>query len=412
MQPMMRLVAIVLCITASSRASADPDPAPASEVAAKPDRPVGRAGFDKGFYIASTDGRYAMRITGRIQPFYRLRVFDRADPPADTQPADWRHQFEMRRARLVLEGNVHTKALEYKLQLDFGKGFLTLKDFHGDAEVSGGVWLRFGQWKRPFSRQQITSSGRLELTDRAITDAAFGGGRDLGVAIRNDYEKSPPVEWIVGVFNGTGDGSRISSTTTIDEMTGAATTTTSLPTNVPAKFMPAVVARIGVNRNGIKGYHEADLEGGPLRWAAAASVSLEGDYDDDGRSNQKLEVDFIVKLHGLSLTGGVYGMTDQSGTAVLDAEPSLAGLHVQAGIMVVPAHWQVTGRYALVDDVRKKSAQAKDQREISIGTNYYAFGHDAKLAMALRLIRNAGATNPAATFRDEVQLEVGAGVGW
>lgn len=111
----------------------------------------------------------------------------------------------MRRMRLVLEGNLHGKNLLYKFQSDFGKGVPSVKDAHVDVRLSGDAWLRFGQWKRPFSRQQINSSGRLEMTDRSITDKAFGAGRDVGIAIRNDYEKSPEIEWTLGVFNGRGE---------------------------------------------------------------------------------------------------------------------------------------------------------------------------------------------------------------
>jgi hypothetical protein len=392
-----------------------PAPAPPTTEPVKVDKALGTAGFDKGFFLKSGDSRYTIKITGRVQPFYNLRILDGVDDDpmvGDTTPADWRHQFEVRRARLTLEGHIHTKRLGYKFQTDFGKGFVTLKDYHADVKLADDVWLRFGQWKRPFSRQQINSSGRLEITDRAITDRGFGGGRDIGIAIRNNYEKSPEIEWIVGVFNGTGDAARVTSTTTIDPVTGAATTTTGLPTNVPAKFMPAIVGRVGLNKNGIKGYQEADLEGGGLRWGAAASVSLEGDFDDNDKSNQKVEVDYIVKSNGLSSTGGLYAMTDQDGDGVLDFEPSLIGFHVQAGYMLVPRHWQVVARYALVEDVRKKDPQPKDQQEITIGGNYYAFGHDAKLAAAVRLIENAAANNPNATFTDEVLVEVGANIGF
>jgi hypothetical protein len=89
------------------------------------------------------------------------------------------------------------------------------------VKLADNVWLRAGQWKRPFSRQQIGSSGRLELTDRSITDKAFGAGRDIGLAVHNNYEKSPDLEWALGVFNGTGDGARLVPTFNGDgEVTG------------------------------------------------------------------------------------------------------------------------------------------------------------------------------------------------
>jgi hypothetical protein len=381
---------------------AEPTPAPAPVEA--PPKPEEKAaplvGYDKGFFIKSEDGKYTLKLTGRVQPFYNMT---RTEGP----PKNYANNFEVRRARLTLEGNIHTKKLLYKMQSDFGKGFVTLKDFHADVELVDDVWVRIGQWKRPFSRQQINSSGRLEVTDRAITDRAFGGGRDIGIAIRNDYEKSPELEWTVGLFNGTGDASTITSTTTTDPMTMVTTTTTGLPTNVPREFRPVIVGRVGINRNGMKGYSEADLEGGPLRFGAGASVWLEGDFDENDRSNQKVQADYIVKSEGLSTTGGVYFMTDQDGEGVLDTTNSLVGFHVQAGHMVVPKHWQVVGRYALIADLLEDDKTARDQQEVSVGGNYFGFGHDAKLAAAVRLIKTGDAD-----LTDVVLVEVGVNVGF
>jgi phosphate-selective porin OprO/OprP len=285
------------------------------------------------------------------------------------------------------------------MQTDFGKGNVTLKDYYFDAEFAKHTWLRVGQWKRPFSRQQITSSGRLELTDRSITDKAFLGSRDIGLAVHNNYEKSPDFEWIVGVFNGTGDTSKLKPT--VDPVTGAVTGGSF--SNIPAKLRPVWVARAGINHNGIKGYSEADLEGGPVRFAAAANIAIEGDNDDDDTSQQRAGVDYIVKAEGFSTTGGFYLMSEQDGLSLTDQELSFLGFHVQAGYMVTPKI-QAAARYALVD---ARPDEADDQQEITIGGNYYAFGHDAKLAAAVRFIKIGDEG-----FDDGILVEIGANVGF
>ena len=372
----------------------DEAPAPAEET-----KPV--AGFDKGFFLRSDDDKYVLKINGRFQPFFNLT--------RTSDPADYRSQFEVRRMRIVLEGNVHGKNLLYKLQTDFGKGVPTIKDAHFDVNLAKDVWLRFGQWKRPFSRQQISSSGRLEMTDRSITDRAFGAGRDVGIALRNDYEKSPEFEWTLGVFNGRGEAPALTGTVVVDPLTGMGTLGTTTNTNVPLKFRPAVVGRVGINRNKLKGYSEADLEGGSLRWGAALSVWLEGDFDDDDKSNQKVQADYIIKANGFSTTGGIYAMTDQEAvedTSVLDAETSLVGFHLQAGYMF-DKNWQAVARYALANDPRTKDVTTRDQQEISVAANYYGVGHDAKFQGGVRLIKTGDAS-----FTDVVLFELGANVGW
>lgn len=381
---------------------------PAEEVAEEVAAPeidrgegVAEVGYDNGFFIKSGDGKYSLKITSRVQPFYNATILS-GEGNAD------RHSFEVRRARLTLEGNIHTKALGYKFQSDFGRGFLTLKDYHIDAKLADDVWLRAGQWKRPFSRQQINSSGRLEIASRSITDSVFGAGRDIGFALRNDYEKSPDLEWIVGVFNGQGDGSRLSGTVEVDPTTGEGTVTGGSFVNVPTRFRPTFVGRVGLNNGGIKGYQEADLEGGPLRWGAATSVWIEADRDADDRSNQKVELDFIVKSNGFSSTGGFYGMSSQQGVKTFsDQGLSHVGFHLQGGYMVNPTV-QAVARYALVDvQTDFESATAVDTQEIAIGANYFAFGHDAKLQSSVRLVKPKGAD-----LLDAVLVEVGANVGF
>lgn len=384
----------------------DPAPPPMADPEVKKEaKPV--AGYEKGFFLRSEDGKYSMVLTGRIQPFFnvlRSSTANAANPDDDI--VDYKDTIEVRRARLILEGNLHGKALTYKFQLDFGKGNPSVKDVHFDVELHKDVWLRFGQWKRPFSRQQITSSGRLETTDRAITDKAFGAGRDVGIALRNNYEKSPDLEWTVGVFNGTGEAPKLTGPVTVDPVTGMGTLGATTNTNVPSKFKPAVIGRVGINRNGLKGYSEADLEGGPMRFGVAASVWLEGDFDDDHKSNHKVEVDYIVKAEGFSTTGGLYAMTDQDGDSVLDAETSLVGFHLQAGYMA-NKHWQPVARFAWVNDPRQKAKTARDQQEIALCANYFGAGHDAKFQGGVRLIKSG-----EASFADAILFELGANVGW
>ncbi|HVK78325.1 MAG TPA: porin [Kofleriaceae bacterium] len=360
---------------------------------AQPGAP-GTAGYDKGFYLKGNDDRFALELTGRVQPFW---TYTRAEGTSPSKTA-----FEIRRARLTLEGNIFGKDLLYKLQTDFGKGAVQLRDFHFDVRLRGDTWLRVGQWKRPFSRQHITSSGRLELTDRSIIDKAFDAGRDIGVALRNDYEKSPPIEWTVGVFNGTGIDPR--QVGVLDPDTGEVAITN--PTDVPGTFQPTVVGRIGVNEGGIKGYSEADLEGGPLRWAAGASVSIDGDLDRRDDARDKLELDYIVKAHGFSSNGGVYAMTRQAGAKPFrDQELGWLGMYAQAGYLVA-SRWQVAGRYSLVN-VHEDGEPDVNQQELDLGVGYLRHGNDAKVQGAIRLLKSTGED-----WGDTILIEISSNVGF
>ena len=193
------------------------------------------------------------------------------------------------------------------------------------------------------------------------------------------------------MFNGTGTTSNLTGTVTTDPATGMGNITSGSFSDIPHRFKPAVIGRIGLNRNGLKGYSEGDLEGGPLRYGFAGSLWLEGDLDNKDQSNQKLELDYVVKAAGFSTTGGFYAMTAQDGTQVTDAEVALIGFHVQAGY-VYEQRWQLVGRYALVNDPQTKAVTPQDQQEIAIGANYYGHGHDAKIESAIRFIKTGDAS--------------------
>lgn len=325
--------------------------------------------YDRGFVIESPDGAFSLKTQARVQVRYTLLSAPDPDAAGDSRLIG--SQFAVQRARLTLGGHAFTDDLGYKFQSDFGKGSVSLKDFYVDYRVAGDVRVRAGQYKRPFSRQQITSSGSQELVDRAITDKYFGAGRDVGVTVHNNYEKSPDIEWAVGLFNGTGENV------------------------VPDKLNPALVARVGYNHGGIKGYTEADLEGGPLRFGVGASVLSELDLDGDDASGIRSELDYVIKMEGFSTTGGVYFATAQDGEGFADQASQALGFHVQAGYTVAHTH-QVAGRYALIEPQTEGEGRLQ---EASIGYSLYRFEHGLKWQTDLAVGLDQGQS-----FGDDMQL--------
>lgn len=351
-----------------------PAPAQEEEVIVVGEEPAeASVGYKSGFFIESADENFKLKINGRVQGRYTFENIDLAGDEFEQESA-----FAIQRARLKLGGHVFSKNIEYKLQLDFGKGGMVLKDAYADfALVGDALMLRIGQYKKPFSRQQMTSSSKLELVDRAITDGAFGAGRDIGLMFHNETDEEP-IEWAVGVFNGTGDkpwfeGDVSGELVTDDEgnQVVEGEVTKGKFNNVPDKFRPMAVARIGYNHGGIKGYSEADLEGGPLRFAAGLSAMAAFDYDNSG-TDVASELDFIVKAHGFSSTGGAY-----VATASPDGFGDLAyqqwGFHVQAG-HVIGQRFQPVVRYAMIDP----DGGDNNVQEILGGLSVYLYGHNLK----------------------------------
>jgi phosphate-selective porin OprO/OprP len=351
------------------------------------------AGYDGGFYIRSADKPFELKIGARIQARYTYEALEDAPDEA---------QFSIPRARLALKGKAFSDDLLYKLQIDFGKGSVALKDFYVDyAIVPKVLHVRVGQYKRPFSRQQITSSGKQELVDRAITDKAFRAGRDIGVMFHNNYEKSPPFEYAVGIFNGTGDKAAFQGDVLVDPATGEGEVTSGSFSNVPAQNHPMVVGRVGYNYGDLKGYSEADLEGGDLRFGIALGGLADFDADQDDATALRGNVDFVVKVQGFSATGGVYVSSRQSGTDFGDRAYDAAGYHLQGGF-VIAERFQPVVRYAFVEP----SGNANAHEEILGGFAVYAHGHHLKWQTDAGVVGVESATGPIVDgiVRSQLQL--------
>ena len=333
------------------------------------------ARYDKGVVLATEDGQFRLRLALRNQ--FRVEVTRPTDDGAET-----RSRLYIPRARIQIEGHVFGEDTRYKLELAIGDrgSFGFVRDLYVDRALPGTLWLRFGQWKRPFNRQELVADFASELNERAITADFAGGGRDVGVALHNDYEASPDgLEWAFGVFNGFSGGADrpVIATTCVDDMV-VIDCTTPPPTTVPADFSPALVARAGWNLGGIKGYSEADLEGGPLRLAVGVSYKIDLAEAADGAQSHGLEADALLKVHGFDLQVGAYLMK------LAGADAEIAGF-VQAGQFLLPRRAQVAARYAFVPVDGDRTVH-----EARGAFNWYREGHRWKWATDLGVLRAEG----------------------
>jgi hypothetical protein len=264
------------------------------------------------------------------------------------------------------------------------------------------VWLRAGQWKRPFNRQEMVSDFASEFNERSIENELAGGGRSLGVALHNDYEKTAEgIEWAFGLFdtfNGGSDRPTIASACTTDAA-GKVTCINGRPTTFPVDFGPTIVARAGWNSARAKGYSEADLEGGPLRYSVGAAYKV--DLANFAKHSQPsladnlshgLEVDWNVKVNGISFSGGAVMMKIKSN------DPQY-GFVIQPGLMVVPKHMEVAGRFAMTTEGDRNNIEA-------LGAfNYFVHGHQLKLASDFGILKKTG-EDPITMTSDKPDIRI------
>ena len=213
--------------------------------------------------------------------------------------------------------------------------------------------------------------------DRAITDKGFEAGRDIGLMISDNYEKSPEFEYAFGLFNGTGDKSKFSGEAIVTPGEVDAPVTGKF-SNIPDTFRPALVFRVGYNYGGIKGYSEPDLEGGPFRFAVGGSGMADFNADHKQKSDVRGELDFIMKYEGLSVTGAVFLATNQTDVEFFDQEYAKFGLYGQVGY-VIDGWIQPAVRYALVAPNKENNPDnIGDTTEVTGDLSFYFHGNKFK----------------------------------
>jgi len=380
-----------------------PEPAIAAAPPASPVKPAPHKAaqplnvtYDKGIEFATADRVFTTKLSLRTQ--FRFESTRPLDPGSQ-----FANRFFIARSRAQLEGNVFGEDNRYKLEFGLGdKGsFSYVKDIYIDKAI-GSSWIRVGQWKRPFNRQEIVSDFASEFNERANTADYVGGGRDLGIAIHNDYEKSPAgLEWVFGVFNGfSGGADRPVLTTTCTAGMTAIACTTPAPLNYPADWGPTLVGRLGWNSEGMKGYSEADLEGGPLRYAVGVAYKLDLANFDQGKEasatdnlSHGLEADALIKVEGFDLELGAYMMK-------LKSASSTWGALAQAGYFVTPKHAQVAARFAIVP-----AANDRRQLEVRGAFNWYWEGHRWKWMTDVGMVKLTG-HDPTTMAADDPDLQL------
>ncbi len=162
------------------------------------------ATFGKGATIATADEKFSVNLRGRIQA--QALVSDEDGAGGEVT------QFQIRRMRLVLQGNLWGPELQYYIQLAFSNRDMEpdLRSPLRDAYVTYAPFrdlnVRFGQMKVPYGRQRVTSSSALGMVDRSAVTTELNLDRDVGVQAlsKNFLGVDEKIGYSLGVFGGDG----------------------------------------------------------------------------------------------------------------------------------------------------------------------------------------------------------------
>ena len=155
-------------------------------------KPKFAAGFEKWQpYIRSTDGNFRLSPVGRIQVDFR----------AYEEGSALTNSFLVRRGRIGLSGTFY-KYFDLFVEADFGQGAAVLTDGYLDIHYWPELRLRAGQFKVPFSYEELFSDNNLDFVERSVADNLVPS-RDVGAMIHGSVFGGM-ISYAGGIFNGTG----------------------------------------------------------------------------------------------------------------------------------------------------------------------------------------------------------------
>lgn len=151
--------------------------------------------YDQGFSFRSPDpDLFTLRIGGLLQTDYRYYDYENDDPD--------KNKFDIRRARLSLAGRM-LRYFGYKFEYEFqGAESRNLLDAYADLLIAPELALRVGQFKEPFSLEQMTKDRNGFFTERSM-GYYLTPQRDLGVMAHGSLWNDR-IGYGLGVFNGDG----------------------------------------------------------------------------------------------------------------------------------------------------------------------------------------------------------------
>ncbi len=173
-----------------------------------------KATWENGVWFRSGDGRFAFHPGGRLQADWgwaRAPGIESDNPnfgQGAGKPLRLRDGEEFRTIRLWGEGTMF-RYIQYKLELDFAADKVVLKDAFlrmTDVPAVGNVTV--GQFKEPFSLEQLSSDTSLTFLERSLADTLVPA-RNPGFMVSGAFlgpKKAERMTYAVGLFRQEGIG--------------------------------------------------------------------------------------------------------------------------------------------------------------------------------------------------------------
>lgn len=344
----------------------------------------------KGTTFETDDKRFELSIYNRFQGRYTFT--DQEDPKKDDTSS-----FRVRRMKTVFEGHAFYPSLNYKIQVNWA-GSPRLEDAYLWWKPRPYFGIEGGQYKVPFNRQQLTSSGAQQFVDRAITDDFFTFERDQGVTLTGNWlgPQHDLLEWNAGIFNG--NGINRASNENSDHL-GVARLLF-MPLGKFDYYVESDVNDTPAPRFGIGG-------AGAWNSQADSTATEKARVFDSGRLGSffgkdikgrfdvaQATVDAHFKWRGLSALGDYYWAEADPNVGL---SKSAEGYNFQVGYFVLPKRLEAAFRYAFID---RDLDTRHGLREVGGALGYFFLAHNLKIQADVRDLHDE---TPGSPDRDTME---------
>jgi phosphate-selective porin len=377
------------------------------EVVERPKTPTQRVEWRDGKTRFTLGDGFYMEMSSRIQPRFTQEMPDDSIQLAGTgAKGDSKGSFRIRRAKFKLEGWFYKPELEYEVQLNWPDAstaqpnrFLEDANIDWDLTKKKKFRIRFGQFKAPYGRQQITSSGSQQFVDRAITDERYNPGRETGIGLWGTLGTNK-LDWRVMASNGNGRSQ-------------SANDNNKYLYTARLQWQALGTTRMNQWASGAL-FTEGDLgeaTGGPLLAIAGNFLKNDRRFTATTAVNDDTQwgVDYTFKYHGFASVAEYHDRKSKpfvaavAGPEFKDKGYLVQGSYAFRAPGTQTSYWELAFRYASIDPTDLRSGD--DRTEIGGAFSYYYNRHNMKLQADWRQLEDDAANSGAGTKNQEFRLQ-------
>lgn len=346
------------------------------------------AGYKKGFFIASEDGNYLLKVNGQVQARYiaNFRKNDATAAAGGSGPklADDEQGFQIRRARLIFSGNVASPKVEYLVQGTANRdtGAFEIEKAELSYALLDNLKIGGGRYKENFLREEYVGDAKQTVIERSLVNQIFTANYVEGAYAV--YEPFDALRLTASITDGLRSGDPGGSNTGFqnggndfaNDSTGLAVTLrgdvkllgdwaqaddfAAWSKDKPALFLGGAV-------------HYELAKSGDLQTAGTTPVTLA--YEDFFTYT----VDGLFKSGGLTFFSAFIGQNIRATDNVTRGDLNNFGVVAQAGYFVIPDKLEPYFRYEWIA-VDSTVPGAEQVNIYTLGANYYINPRHVKLS--------------------------------